>query len=328
MMRNVLLLTEKELRRLVPLDLAAVGAVERAFAALATGDVVMPPVLSMHLPAVTGEVDIKTAWVPGEDIFAVKVSPGFFNNPAKGLPSLNGLMIALSADTGLVEAILLDNGYLTDVRTAAAGALAASHLARQDAKVLAILGAGVQARLQARAAALVRPLDRAVLWARNPTKAKAAAADITAAGLPTTVVSSPSEAIAEADMVVTTTPATQPILPASALRAGLHITAMGSDQPGKAELEPRVLASASLYVADCLAQCELMGELAAATAEGIRPAGIAELGPIIAGQQAGRTDAHDITVADLTGTGAQDTAIAAFALAVARAAGVGSRVAV
>ncbi len=328
MTRDVLLLTEAELRRLVPLDLAAIGAVELAFAALATGEVVMPPVLSMHLPAVAGDMDIKTAWVPGEDIFAVKVSPGFFNNPAQGLPSLNGLMIALSADTGLVEAVLLDNGYLTDVRTAAAGAVAANHLARHDAKVRAILGGGVQARLQARAAALVRPLDRAVLWARDPQKAEAAAADITAAGLPTIVASSPSEAIAEADMVVTTTPATQPILPASALRAGLHITAMGSDQPGKAELEPTVLAGASLYVADRLAQCELMGELAAATAAGSRPVSIAELGPIIAGQHAGRTDAHDITIADLTGTGAQDTAIAALALAAARAAGVGSRVAV
>ena len=107
---------------LVAIDLSAIGVVERAFAALASGKVVMPPILSMAIPEANGEVDVKTAWIPGFDGFAIKVSPGFFDNPGIGLPSLNGLMILFSAKTGLVEALLLDNGYLTDVRTAAAGA--------------------------------------------------------------------------------------------------------------------------------------------------------------------------------------------------------------
>ncbi|MEM6762163.1 MAG: cyclodeaminase [Pseudomonadota bacterium] len=328
MPRDVLLLTEAELRGLVPLDLAAVQVVERAFAALATGAVVMPPVLSMHLPDVAGEVDIKTAWVPGEAIFAVKVSPGFFNNPSHGLPSLNGLMIALSSETGLVEAVLLDNGYLTDVRTAAAGAVAAKHLSREDANTIAILGAGVQARLQAHAAALVRPLNRAVLWARDPQKAEAAAAEISGTGLPATVAPTAERAVSEADLVVTTTPATAPIIDAGAIKAGHHITAMGSDQLGKGELDPTILAEATVYVADRLSQCELMGELAAARAAGIMPKRVAELGEVVAGRQTGRRSAEDITIADLTGTGAQDTAIAALALKAARAAGAGSRVAV
>ena len=131
MAHDILVVTEAELRRSVKLDTDAIDTVERAFAALATGEVVMPPILSMALPQANGEVDVKTAYIPGFDGFAIKVSPGFFDNPKLGLPSLNGLMILFSAKTGLVEALFLDNGYLTDVRTAAAGAVAARHLASQ-----------------------------------------------------------------------------------------------------------------------------------------------------------------------------------------------------
>lgn len=120
-MSHVTILTEKDLRAIVKLDLSAVDCVERAFAALATGTVAMPPILRLDIPEFRGEVDVKTAYVPGFDGFAIKVSPGFFDNPKLGLPSLNGLMILFSAKTGLVQALLLDNGYLTDVRTAAAG---------------------------------------------------------------------------------------------------------------------------------------------------------------------------------------------------------------
>ena len=129
-MPQMLILTEADLRRIVTLDASAVDCVEDAFAALATKPVVMPPILRLDIPEHRGEVDVKTAYVPGFDGFALKVSPGFFDNPKLGLPSLNGLMVLFSARTGLVEALLLDNGYLTDVRTAAAGAVAAKHLAR------------------------------------------------------------------------------------------------------------------------------------------------------------------------------------------------------
>src|SRR6056297_2943834 len=104
MTRDVRVLTEADLRRTVPLDLDAIAVVERAFAALADGTVVMPPILSMEIAEANGEVDVKTAYIPGFDGFAIKVSPGFFDNPALGLPSLNGLMVVLSARTGLVEA--------------------------------------------------------------------------------------------------------------------------------------------------------------------------------------------------------------------------------
>jgi hypothetical protein len=118
-MPTIRILTEADLRALVPLDLAAVACVEEAFAALATKAVAMPPVLRLDIPEHRGEVDVKTAYVPGLSGFAIKISPGFFDNPKLGLPSLNGMMVLFSASTGLVEALLLDNGYLTDVRTGA-----------------------------------------------------------------------------------------------------------------------------------------------------------------------------------------------------------------
>jgi ornithine cyclodeaminase/alanine dehydrogenase-like protein (mu-crystallin family) len=122
-MTSISILGEAQLRELVPLDLAAIDQVEAAFLALATEAVAMPPILRLDLPEQHGEVDVKTAYLPRFDGFAIKVSTGFFNNPALGLPSLNGLMLVLSAKTGLTEAVLLDNGYLTAVRTAAAGAV-------------------------------------------------------------------------------------------------------------------------------------------------------------------------------------------------------------
>ncbi len=277
----------------------------------------MPPVLSMHLPDRNAEVDVKTAYVPGLPGFAVKISPGFFDNPARGLPSTSGLMVVLDSQTGRVRAVLLDNGYLTDVRTAAAGGVAARHLSRPDSTCAAIFGAGVQARMQLKALRLVRPITEAVIWARDPARAQALAADLAGDGLRVHAEPDPERAAASADIIVTTTPANAPILRAEWLRPGQHVTAMGSDQPGKNELDPHCLSRADLYVADRLSQTRLMGELRAALAAGLAPdeAMIPELGQIAAGLRPGRTSARQITIADLTGTGMQDTAIATHALA-------------
>jgi len=232
------IVTEAELRAAVPLDLDAVACVERAFTALAGGGVVMPPILRLDIAETNGEVDVKTAYIPGVDSFAIKISPGFFDNPALGLPSVNGLMTLFSARTGLLEAVFLDNGYLTDVRTAAAGAVAAKHLARADARRAAVLGAGVQARLQLEALALVRPLETATVWARDPAKAAACAADLTARlGLPVRAASDAQTAVADADVIILTTPSSTPILKTDWLRPGQHVTAMGSDAEHKNELE-------------------------------------------------------------------------------------------
>lgn len=327
-MSRMLVLTEADLRRIVRLDPSAIACVEEAFAALATKPVAMPPILRLDIPEHRGEVDVKTAYVPGLDGFAIKVSPGFFDNPRLGLPSLNGLMILFSARTGLVEALLLDNGYLTDVRTAAAGAVAARHLARPDAAVAAIFGAGMQARLQLEALALVRPIREARIWARDPRKADEAASELSSRlGFAVSAVADPKAAIRGADVVVTTTPAEQPILMADWIEPGQHVTAMGSDSEHKNEIEPAVFARAT-YVADRLGQTRRLGELAHAIRAGFATAdqAFAELGEVVAGQRPGRTKADEITLADLTGTGVQDTAIANLAAARARSAGAGQSI--
>ncbi|MBU4531293.1 MAG: ectoine utilization protein EutC [Hoeflea sp.] len=316
-MARIKILAEADLRRAVALDLDAIACIEDAFAALASGEVVMPPILSMAIAPFNGEVDVKTAFVPGIDSFAIKISPGFFDNPKLGLPSTSGLMVLFAARTGMLEALLLDNGYLTDVRTAAAGAVAARHLARADASTACILGAGCQGRLQLKALTLVRPIRSATIWARDAEKAAKAATEMTQElGIEVRAAQDPAAAVREADIIVTTTPATTPVLEADWLRPGQHITAMGSDQEHKNEIDPACFARADLYVPDRLSQTRLLGELRTAIASGVVAAGaeFAELGAIVSGKAAGRTSDDAITIADLTGTGVQDTAIATFAL--------------
>ena len=328
MAHDITILTEADLRRTVHLNLEVVGVVENAFAALASGKVIMPPILSMAIPEANGEVDVKTAFIPGFDGFAIKVSPGFFDNPKLGLPSLNGLMILFSAKTGLVEALLLDNGYLTDVRTAAAGAVAARHLAPVSVKSAGVMGTGVQARLQMQAAHLVRPFERALVWGRDAAKAERCAKDLAdLLGIEARAEADAARLVAESQLVITTTPAEEPIVKAEWLHSGLHITAMGSDQSGKNEIDPQAIASAALYVADRVSQCEKLGELRAAIKAGLWKDGTPpELGEIVAKTKTGRENERQITICDLTGTGAQDTAIATFALKKAKAAGAGSTI--
>lgn len=316
MAHDIRIVTEAELRGAVALDLGTVEVIEQAFGALSEGGVVMPPVMSMELAEAHGEVDVKTAYIPGFAGFAIKVSPGFFDNPRLGLPSLNGLMILFSATTGLVEAVFLDNGYLTDLRTAAAGAVAARHLAPAQVRTAGVIGTGVQARLQARAAHLVRPFERLLIWGRDADKARACADDLADLGCDSQVVDSPADLVRESQLVITTTPARAPVIKAEWLHPGLHITAMGSDQAGKNEIDPKALIRADLYVADRATQVEHLGELRSAIAAGLWDRGApVELGDVIRGRAAGREGDDAITICDLTGTGVQDTAIATHVMA-------------
>ncbi|MEJ2481409.1 MAG: ornithine cyclodeaminase family protein [Acidihalobacter sp.] len=300
---SVLILTEAELRRLVPLDLAAVHAAEQAFRALGEGRAIQPPVLALEIAPRNAEVDIKTAYIEGIPQLAIKASSGFFDNPARGLPSLSGFMAVLSAETGRMEAVLLDNGYLTDLRTAAAGALAARELARPEARIAGVLGTGLQARLQIEALKLVRPLERVLVWGRRAETAQGYADEM-------------SQRAREA------------LVQANWLQPGQHLTAMGSDAPYKNEIAPDALVLATHFVCDLASQSLALGELGPAVAAGAvaETAQPTELGTIVCGHAAGRTGSDDITLCDLTGTGAQDTAIAAHALKLAREAKLGQKI--
>jgi ornithine cyclodeaminase len=326
-MGRMTILTEADLRKIVTLDPDAVACVENAFRALATLPVAMPPILRLDIHEHRGEVDVKSAYVPGIDGFAVKISSGFFDNPTLGLPSGGGMMVLLSAKTGVVEALLLDNGYLTDIRTAAAGAVAARHLSREDSTVAAIFGAGLQAGLQLEALRLVRPIEEARIWARDAARAEATAARLREKlGIVVRAEPDAANAAAGADIIVTTTPSTEPLIKPGFVSAGQHITAMGSDAEHKNEIAPAILRMADLYVADSAKQTRRLGELHHALEAGVMAADaeVTELGQIIAGDKPGRRSASDITIADLTGTGVQDTAIATLARDRARAANAGT----
>lgn len=328
-MAEMRILTETDLRQIISLDLESVTCVEDAFRALASGGVSMPPILRLDIPTERGEVDVKTAYIPGLNSFAIKISPGFFNNPSIGLPSTNGLMIQFSAKTGLIEALLLDNGYLTDVRTAAAGAVAAKYLSRADANIATIFGAGMQARLQLQALTLVRPIKEARIWARDHLKAEQTAKDISEAlGIPVKAIADAREACRDADIIVTTTPSETPLLKAEWLEPGQHITAMGSDAEHKNELDPSIFKRPIIYVADSLKQTRRLGELHHAINAGTvaSDATFPELGQIILEAEAFHRQPDDITVCDLTGTGIQDTAIARLATQRASAHDAGAKI--
>ena len=326
-MPDVTILTETELRACVTLDLEAVEVIDRAFATLAGGGVVMPPILSLAIADYHGDMDVKTAYVPGLDSFAIKMGSGFHDNAKLGLPSSSGLMVLFDCQTGFARAVLLDNGYLTDLRTAAAGAVAAKHLAPEAIETAAVLGAGVQAELQMRALKLVRPFARLLVWARDPAKAAAFAARMRAAlACPVEAVASPEVCLREAQVVVTTTPSHEPLIRADWLHPGLHITAMGSDTDTKCELDPHVVSAADRFVCDRRAQSVTLGELRTAIAAGVVPEDwpVDELGEICAGTKPGRQTAEAVTVCDLSGTGIQDTAIATHVYRLASDQGMGS----
>ena len=324
--RSVTVLTESDLRPLVGLGDEELAAIEAVYPLISDGSASMPPIQRIDVPEHRGEIDIKSAYLPGYDGIAVKVSAGFFDNPSIGLPSLGGLMLVFDSRTGVPRAALFDNGYLTDLRTALAGAVAARHLARADATTAGIIGAGVQARLQLEALALVRPIDRVRVWARRPDAAREFCAAVERdLGLSTEPVETPGDVIVEGGIVVTTTPSTEPLLHADDLRPGVHITAVGSDAQHKQELAVDVVAAADVVVCDSRSQSERLGELRAPLAAGVSIVTV-ELGEVIAGRARGRLDAEQVTVCDLTGTGAQDTAIASLAVRRAQPAGAGSRI--
>lgn len=314
-MGMIRVLTETELRDAVGLGIEELEAIEAVYPLITAGVGSMPPIMRIDVPESNGEIDIKSAYLPGYSGIAVKVSAGFFDNPEKGLPSLGGLMMVFDSGTGVPLSALFDNGYLTDLRTALAGAVAARHLAAPDAATAGIIGAGVQARYQLEALTLVRPIERAVVWARRRAQAEAFAGEMSERlGIGVEPAETSEAAVDTGDVVVTTTPSTEPLIDALMLHPGLHITAIGSDAETKQEISADAVQSADVFVCDSVAQSQRLGELRAAAETGFDPAQAIELGAVISGDHPGRTDPQQVTICDLSGTGAQDTAIASLAV--------------
>ena len=294
----------------------AVAAMRTAFEADGLGRTRVPAVINLDVPSAHGEFHVKTAYIEGVPHVAVKIASGFYDNPSRGLPSGSGLMAIFDAATGLPVALLLDNGFLTDIRTAAAGALAADLLAAREIGTVGVLGSGVQARWQVRCLRTVRSFRRVVAWSPTRAHLDAYRAEMCGEGFDVDAAASAEDVCRAADVLITATPARSPLVDAAWIREGMHITALGSDSPGKQELHADCLDRADLVVVDRFAQCSAFGELKHALDAGLltRNDVHAELGAIAAGKKPGRTSDREITVADLTGVGFQDTAIASAAL--------------
>jgi ectoine utilization protein EutC len=321
------ILNEGQIKRMVSLDLSVVAAIEKGFSELAKGNALVPPIMMIPVPEKKGEVDIKSAYIKGLDQMAIKVASGFFENSRRGLPSQSGQMLVVSAETGFLQGVLLDNGYLTQVRTGAAGAVAAKHLATEPVDRVGVIGSGVQARFQMAALNLVRSFSTIHMFSLDSEADKDRYVHDMQTQLGVRVVKADSaEAVVkESGVVVTTTPARKGYIKAKWLHPGLHITAMGSDTEEKQELEAEVLAAVDLVACDLKSQSMRLGELRSAVDAGLMAVDtpVAELGAIINGQTAGRTDARQTSVCDLTGVGVQDTMIAINTLALAEDRNVG-----
>jgi len=290
-------------------DLDVLPLIEAGFVAYSEGRAVVPPVGELILDE--GETHIKYGFIRGEPWYVIKIASGFYKNPEHGLPSGDGMMLLFSQATGQPVATLLDHGHLTDVRTAAAGAIGARYLAPSRVERIGVAGAGVQARLQVQHLKPITDCRSVLSWGRTDEELEAYRRDMEAEGFDVAVTRDPAELGASCNLIVTTTPATEPLLRGEDIRLGTHISAIGSDAPHKQELDPAILSRASLVVADSRAQCRERGEIARALDAGaISPDQVSELGDVIAGRVPRRTSDDQITVFDSTGVAVQDIQIA------------------
>ena len=310
----MLILKKKEIIKHVKLNKDLIPIIEDAFKSLSKGKTVMPPILRIDIEKYHGESDVKGAYIEGLDSFAIKIASGFFDNPKLGLPSSNGLMVLLDSETGVIKSVLLDEGYLTDTRTAIAGAIAAKYLSNQDASNLGIIGAGIQARLQLKAILLVRKIKKINVWARDKVKVNEFIESLKNLKIDINITESCKDLASSSDIIITTTPSKKPLLEFDWIKKGTHITAMGSDAEQKNELHPAMIKLCDKYIPDNQPQTTILGELHHAIKENLIPPDhkFDDLGSIIIDPSLGRKNKEDITICDLTGTGVQDTAIARY----------------
>jgi alanine dehydrogenase len=321
---GTLLLTASEVAALLDLP-TCIAAVEDVLRRHAAGETVPPRVLG--LPAAAGGLHVKAAGLLGsEPRLAVKLNANFPANPERfGLPTIQGVLALFDGVCGRPLA-LLDSMTITALRTAATSALAARHLARPDSATLTVCGCGRQGAMHVRALGSVLPIARVLLWDLDPRRAERLAAELAPElpGVEVRPAQDVASAVARSDVCATCTPARAYFLRLEDVRPGTFIAAVGADDHGKQELDPRLVARGTLVV-DALAQCAELGELQHAIAAGLMTAeqAHADLAEVVAGARPGRSTPEEITIFDSTGTALQDLAAAIAVEARARAAGAG-----
>lgn len=292
-------------------DLPVTQSIIDGFKAYSRGEVIVPPVGELNFENPPGDTHIKYGYIKGQETYVVKIASGFYNNPALGLPSSTGMMLVFYQKTGMLKSILLDEGYLTDVRTAVAGRISADALIKGPVEGIGMLGNGIQARFQLEYLKPVTSCKKVYVWGRTKANVSDYISDMASLGFEILPCSTPGEVAAKANLIVTTTPSTQPLLSAEDIRPGTCIVAMGSDTETKQELAADILAKAEVVVADSIAQCRVRGEISKAlAAKTVTEDNITELGDLLNRPEQFTIQETDICVADLTGVAVQDIQIA------------------
>lgn len=293
-----------------------VARIKDAYVKSSGNEVQTASVVHLAFPDHNGDCHIKSGHINDTGSYVIKIASGFYDNPKRGLPSSNGMMLAFSANTGAPVAILRDEGWLTDLRTGIGGALATQSLAHVEARDVLVVGTGIQAKLQAEC--LARLDDRRAysfaIWGRDRTKAESLTRELGEGGYTAATANNLEDAVITARIIITTTPSTTPLIENGWIQPGTHITAIGADSPGKQELPVELVQRADLLVCDMAAQSLAHGEFQHAAPAGLE---VVELGRILSGDHPGRTNPKDITIADLTGIAAQDIAITQAVIAAA-----------
>ncbi|MBQ9534434.1 MAG: ornithine cyclodeaminase family protein [Clostridia bacterium] len=308
MERSTLILSGDDVRGLLTVQ-DAFEAMREAFAAFAEGQVQQPPIVSLHMDEYNGELDIKSGCSLRSNVIGVKMASGYWDNPKNyGLPAAVALICLYDARSSYPLCIL-DGGDITYYRTAAAGALAATLLARPESETLALIGAGGLARMHLEATLAYFPIRRVLIYSADAEQARQLAreAEQKHPGVRAEACADAESAVREADIISTATPSREPIVMRAWVRPGTHINAFGADMQGKQELET-ALTAASRLVLDNPAEALVRGESQHAYAAGLIGADCASLGDIVIGKCPGRQSAEEITVFDSTGMSVQDIA--------------------
>ncbi|MEW6593110.1 MAG: alanine dehydrogenase [Candidatus Hadarchaeota archaeon] len=324
---KILLLSKGDVEKLISMK-ETIKAVEEAFRAKGLGKVQMPPKSYVYFKKHNGDFRVMPAYLEETGAAGVKIVNAHPNNPKKyGLPTVMATMFLLDPRTGAPLAIM-DGTLITNMRTGAGGAVAAKHLARKDSRVLAMVGAGVQAGTQLLALDEVLEIEEVRVNDVSMEKCRQFSAEMgRALGVEAKVVKNTKDAVVGADVVVTTTPVRKPILKNSWISKGMHINAIGADAPGKQELEPEILLRAKVVVDD-IEQAIHGGEVNVPLSKGDISRGniYADLGEVVTGKKSGRTSDDEITVFDSTGLAVQDIATDWVVYKKAKKLGVGREV--
>ncbi|MFT6639188.1 MAG: ornithine cyclodeaminase [Flavobacteriaceae bacterium] len=285
--------------------------IEQGFIAYSNGDVVVPPVGELIFEDPPGDTHIKYGYIKGDDCYVIKIASGFYENVKINLPSSSGLMLVFSQQTGVLDTILLDEGFLTNVRTVVAGEIAAKYMAPEKVTAIGVYGTGVMARMQVQILKSVTDCKKIIVWGRSEESLDAYRHDMEADGYDVQTTLDSGTVTDASNLILMTTPSTTPLIKADQIRPGTHITAIGSDTAHKQELDTKILGAADIVIADSLIQCQERGEIyKALSASDLKMDNVIELGSAIKSGNRIRISEDQVTVADLTGVAVQDVKIA------------------